>query len=91
MDKSESTSNEQSNDFLQVNETNEFFCPTNIFPFVSDYSDAQRLDLQEKLIVVIMKTLIKQDSLNYYQVNHRVENKVKNVRFARFRVITTFA
>lgn len=40
--------------------------------FPPNYSDAQRLDLQEKLIVVIMKTLIKQDSLNYYQGYHDI-------------------
>ena len=34
----------------------------------ADYSDEDRLLLQEELIVVIMKTLIKQNHLNYYQV-----------------------
>jgi hypothetical protein len=41
----------------------------NYFCDCKDYSDADRNQLQEELIIVIIKILIKHDYLNYYQVN----------------------
>lgn len=38
--------------------------------FFKDYSYSERIELQEELIVAIVKILIKHDYLNYYQVNY---------------------
>ncbi|CAF5226451.1 unnamed protein product, partial [Rotaria magnacalcarata] len=35
--------------------------------FPPNYSDSDRIELQEELIVVVIKMLIKHDYLNYYQ------------------------
>lgn len=36
-----------------------------------DYSDADRIQLQEELIIIVVKMLIKHEHLNYYQVKQR--------------------
>jgi hypothetical protein len=41
----------------------------NSFYSIEDYSHSDRIDLQEELIIVIVKILIKHDYLYYYQVN----------------------
>ncbi|CAF5214614.1 unnamed protein product, partial [Rotaria magnacalcarata] len=40
--------------------------------FIKDYSDSDRIELQEELIVVVIKMLIKHDYLNYYQGYHDI-------------------
>ncbi|UJR16357.1 hypothetical protein I4U23_003260 [Adineta vaga] len=40
--------------------------------FPPNYSDSDRIELQEELIVVIVKILIKHDYLNYYQGYHDI-------------------
>ncbi|CAM4937905.1 unnamed protein product [Rotaria socialis] len=40
--------------------------------FPPNYSDSGRIELQEKLIVVVIKMLIKHDYLNYYQGYHDI-------------------
>ncbi|CAF0892378.1 unnamed protein product [Adineta steineri] len=40
--------------------------------FPPNYSDSDRIELQEELIVVIIKILIKHDYLNYYQGYHDI-------------------
>ena len=69
----------------------EFFANMNfgivLFP-LEDYSDSDRIALQEELIVVIVKILRKQDHLNYYQVNSVDSNRRDNDERVSFRATT---
>ena len=47
---------------------------------IEDYSDSDRIALQEELIVVIVKILRQQDHLNYYQVNSVESNRLRQQR-----------
>jgi hypothetical protein len=41
--------------------------------FFKDYAHSDRIELQEELIIIIIKLLRKHDHLNYYQVNYLIE------------------
>lgn len=61
-----------------------------LIDFPEDYSDVERIQLQEELIIIVMKMLIKHENLYYYQVreNPRIFINESVCLFFFSRVIT---